>query len=59
MKIVKIMTILCGLSLLATSCSEPKKEADFKYVVDQFADLQILRYIRPEFQIQSENQKGS
>ena len=58
MKIVKIMTILCGLSLLATSCSEPKKEADFKYVVDQFADLQILRYKIPGWESLTLRQKA-
>lgn len=59
MKIVKTMTILCGFSLLFASCGEPKeKEADFKYIVDEFADLQILRYKIPGWEELSLQQKA-
>lgn len=43
------MLCVCGLGLAAASCSQesPSKEEPFKYTVDEFADLQILRYRIP------------
>ncbi|MDL2222086.1 dipeptidyl peptidase 3 [Parabacteroides sp. OttesenSCG-928-N08] len=55
----KIMAIgMTALTLL--SCSAPKeqeKAEEFNYVVDQFADLQILRYQVPGFESLSLQQK--
>lgn len=51
-KIVLLTTIL-GLSMMFTSCkgkaSTTEANDSFKYEVDQFADLQILRYKVPDF----------
>lgn len=55
-----ILIIMTGLSIMFAGCSGEKKNAekqveadsvpaDFKYEVDDFADLQILRYYVPGF----------
>jgi Peptidase family M49. len=44
---------MIGLSVVASSCNEGGKDVnkgDFEYVVDRFADLQILRYKVPGFE---------
>lgn len=60
MKLIKIMSILCGLGIAATSCGNPEKNETetFKYVADEFADLQILRYRIPGWEALSLNQKA-
>ena len=60
MKSIGIMTILCSVSLLLSSCGGQKSESaeDFKYVVDEFADLQILRYRVPGWEDLSLQQKA-
>lgn len=60
MNFIKTMLNSCILSLAITSCAnntEQKKEADFKYIVDEFADLQIIRYKIPGWDSLSFNQK--
>lgn len=55
-----VLVIMTGLSILLTGCNGGQKPeqkldetdnvpADFKYEVDEFADLQILRYYVPGF----------
>lgn len=60
MKSTRIMTIFCSVSLLLSSCGGQKSESagDFKYVVDEFADLQILRYRVPGWEDLSLQQKA-
>ena len=43
------MLCVCGLALTAASCSQgtQSKEEPFKYTVDEFADIQVLRYRIP------------
>lgn len=45
--------------ILITACSQPEKpkEADFKYVTEQFADLKIIRYQIPGFESLTPKQK--
>lgn len=58
-----LIMAMTGLSLLAGGCSNGSKQKsdtskdDFKYEVDVFADLQILRYQVPEFESLSLEQK--
>lgn len=60
MNILKTMTILCGLGLATAACTCETKtnEEPFKYVVDEFADVQILRYKIPGWDSLSLNQKA-
>jgi len=48
MKTLKTMAIIAGLSLALTSCNDGKK-SDFKYSIDQFADIEVLRYQVPQW----------
>lgn len=57
MKLIKTMAVLCGLGLALASCSEAPK-SEFKYVADEFADLQVLRYQIPGWDELSLNQKA-
>ena len=49
MNFLKTMLCVCGFGLVATSCSQgtQSKEEPFKYTVDEFADIQVLRYRIP------------
>ena len=60
MNFIKTMTIVCGLGLALASCNNaPKSEqGEFKYIADEFADLQILRYQIPGWESLSLNQKA-
>ena len=60
MNFIKTMTIVCGLGLALASCSNaPKSEqGEFKYIADEFADLQILRYQIPGWESLSLDQKA-
>ena len=46
MKFLTKMITAAGLAAALVSCNE-KKAADFKYLVDEFADLKIMRYKVP------------
>ena len=48
MKTLGTMAIIAGLGLALTSCTDCKK-SDFKYSVDQFADIEVLRYQIPDW----------
>lgn len=55
------MMIASCTALLATSCSNSAKtesEADFKYLVDEFADLKVMRYQIPDWNSLSVPQKA-
>lgn len=54
-----LRTMILGLGTLAcfASCSNKEKQSDFKYTMDQFADLQILRYQIPGWEHLSLQQK--
>ena len=49
--------IVAGLGLTLTACTRNGKEAEFAYCIDQFADLQILRYRIPGWEDLSLRQK--
>ena len=49
--------IVAGLGLTLTACTEKDKEAEFTYCIDQFADLQVLRYRIPGWEDLSLQQK--
>lgn len=60
MNLLKTMLYTCALGAVTVSCSSNKSanvEEPFKYVVDEFADLQILRYKIPGWDSLSLNQK--
>lgn len=57
-----VLIAMAGLSIILGSCSDKKQSSDnnqdnFVYEVDEFADLQILRYKVPEFESLSLGQK--
>ncbi len=59
MKLFKTMTMACGLGLALSSCGESTpKEEPFKYVAEEFADLQVLRYRIPGWEDLALNQKA-
>lgn len=48
MKFYRIMSIAAGLALSLCACSEGEKQTEeFKYSIDQFADIEVLRYQIP------------
>lgn len=55
-----LSTCVIGSTLALSSCSEEKKTKDegFKYIAEEFADLQILRYRIPGWDSLSVNQKA-
>ena len=47
----KILTTVATMAILTTSCTQKAaKEGDFNYNVDQFADIEVLRYKVPGFE---------
>lgn len=54
------MLCVCGLGLAAASCTQEDRtqEEPFKYTVDEFADIQILRYRIPGWDSLTLQQKG-
>lgn len=54
------MLFVCGFGIMAVSCSQngQTKDEPFKYTVDEFADLQILRYKIPGWDSLTLQQKG-
>ena len=47
MKLVAKMISVAGMAAALVSCSDKAAEGDFKYLVDEFADLKIMRYQVP------------
>ena len=61
MNLFKTMLCTCALSASILSCSnesKDKSQQEFKYVVDEFGDLQILRYQIPGWESFTLNQKA-
>lgn len=53
------MLCVCGFGLVASSCSQgDQKDEPFKYTVDEFADIQVLRYRIPGWDSLTLQQKG-
>lgn len=55
-----IKSIIPGVALVAlslTSCNNMAQENEFNYIVDRFADIEVLRYKVPEFENLSLQQK--
>ena len=54
-----ITSIIPGalIALSLTSCNDMAQETEFNYVVDRFADVEVLRYKVPEFENLSLQQK--
>ena len=58
MKLFRIMTIATSLCLAAASCTtQPKEESEFKYCLDEFADIGVIRYQIPQWETLSLQQK--
>ena len=48
MKLLVKMITIAGMAAALVSCSDKAaKESDFKYLMDEFADLKIMRYQVP------------
>lgn len=51
MNFIKPLLLIAGMSLCAYSCSnkmkESKTDTDFKFLVDEFADIRVIRYQVP------------
>ena len=47
MRFYKAMMIITGLGLVLTSCGSKTGDPDFKYSIDEFADIEVLRYQVP------------
>ena len=54
---LRVATIAAAICTGATLSSMAKNNDDFNYVVDRFADLQVLRYKVPDFENLSLRQK--
>ena len=55
MKSIRKMMLIAGIGLSLTACNE--KKDDFKYSVDQFADIEVLKYQVPRWDDLTFNQK--
>lgn len=55
-KIVRTMIVTLGICAAATSCKQGKEEG-FRYTLDQFADLKVMRYKVPGWDSLSLQQK--
>ena len=47
MRLLKAMMIITGLGLVLTSCGSKTGDPEFKYSIDEFADIEVLRYQVP------------
>ncbi len=47
MRLIKAMIIAGGLGLMLTSCGSKTGDPQFKYSIDEFADIEVLRYQIP------------
>ncbi len=57
MRLYKAMIILAGLGLALTSCGSKTGDPEFRYSVDEFADIEVLRYQIPGWEDLSLQQK--
>ena len=58
MKLLKAMIITTGLGLVLTSCGSKTGDPQFKYSIDEFADIEVLRYQVPGWDELSFQQKA-
>ena len=57
MKILK-MLIVCGAAASVAACGESVRDTDtFRYLIDEFADIKIMRYQIPGWDSLSLRQK--
>ena len=47
MKFLVKMICFAGVAAAAASCAEKAQEGEFKYLVDEFADLKVMKYQVP------------
>ena len=47
MRLFKVMIMTAGLGLILSSCGSKTGDPEFKYSVDEFADIEVLRYQVP------------
>ena len=57
MKTIAKMSLIALAGIAAFSC-KPEKEKDFKYTLDQFADIKVMRYTVPGWEELSLQQKA-
>ncbi|MBR5063349.1 MAG: dihydrofolate reductase, partial [Bacteroidales bacterium] len=60
MKRISIMMMIVGMAAIITACDAPGSksgEEDFKYTIDAFADLKVMRYRIPGWENLSLQQK--
>ena len=57
MKLLSKMITITGLAAALVSCSDKSSNTEFKYLVDEFADLKIMRYQVPGWNELSLQQK--
>ena len=60
MKLLSKMILLCGTAALHAACETPTGETSaekFKYTIDSFADLKVMRYQIPGWENLSLQQK--
>lgn len=57
MNILKSITMAAGFCLILSSCGSKAGDTPFKYSIDEFADIEILRYQIPGWDELSLNQK--
>ena len=58
MRFIKAMIITTGLGLVLTSCGSKTGDPQFKYSIDEFADIEVLRYQVPGWDELSFQQKA-
>ncbi|MGX8708578.1 MAG: hypothetical protein ACSW72_07490, partial [Bacteroidales bacterium] len=57
MHFFKAMIITTGLGLVLTACGSKTGDPQFKYSIDEFADIEVLRYQVPGWEDLSLQQK--
>ena len=57
MRFFKAMIITTGLGLVLTACGSKTGDPQFKYSIDEFADIEVLRYQVPGWEDLSLQQK--
>ena len=58
MRLIKAMIIATGLGMLLTSCGSKTGDPQFQYSIDEFADIEVLRYQVPGWEDLSLQQKA-
>jgi dipeptidyl-peptidase-3 len=58
MRLIKAMIITTGLGLVLTSCGSKTGDPQFKYSIDEFADIEVLRYQVPGWEDLTLQQKA-